>query len=237
MTHTWEDLPDPRPENCPGGTRCQVDLPEHRWSHIRPHVDRPDEPWDDWLVDWLAGELRATYLPGMSLEQQQEVRQRVSDRMNEAVRECLGVPLAVVYDVLQPGQFASALTVDLVLRCGAKLCIRERERGHYAVSTCYFHRCVQGRPPERRWRWLMRHLILRYARHNGNDTYSPPDASWGVQSHDETSETMANPRFRTNTRWGLDRPIADPWFGITDPWPPPPPPPPPRVSLRRPGRY
>jgi hypothetical protein len=245
VDHTWLNVPDPRDPVCPGGGCCSVVLHEHRWSHIREHVDHPEEPWADWLADQLAERLRDSYHSSMNEQERQAVRQEVSQRMETAARECLGVPLAALYDVAQePKETGTgsrspwALTADLVLRCGAKLCIRERERGRYEVCSCFFHRCVCGRPAERRWRWLVRFLIQRYAKDNGNGTYSPPDSSWGAQHIPETGETVATPRFRNDRRWGLDRPVGEPWFGISDPWPPPPPPPPPVSGLgRRPSSH
>src|SRR5438067_1611148 len=108
------------------------------------------------------------------------IRQRVSDRMEQDAKRCLGVPLAVLYDVAQDvstkGRQSSrwVLTVDLVLPCGAKLCVRERDRMTYRVRTCFFHTCVWRAVAGRRWRMLVRHLIERYATDNGNDTWSPP---------------------------------------------------------------
>jgi hypothetical protein len=230
VDRTWLNVPDPRDPGCPDGGCCSVVLPDHRWSHIQEHVNDPEEPWADWLADQLAERLRDSYHQGMNEQQREAVRHEVAERMEAAARQCLEAPLAVLYDVAQqtkgtgPGsRSAWALTADLVLSCGAKLCIRERQRGHYEICSCYFHRCVCGRPAERRWRWLARLLIQRYAKNNGNGTYSPADSSWGAEPNPETGETTATPRFRNNHTWGLDRPVVEPWFAISDPWLPPPP--------------
>jgi hypothetical protein len=238
MDHVWTDIPDPRDPACPGGGLCSVVLEDHRWAHIKEHVEDRRQPWEDWLAVELTIRLRDSYHTGMSEADRQIVRQEVSNRMEIAAKECLGVPLAVLYDVAQAPKGAGTrspwvLTADLVLRSGVKLCIRERERGRYDICSCYFHDCVCGRPTERRWRWLVRLLIRRYARDNGNGTYSAPDSSWGARANPETGETVVSPRFRTNPRWGLDRPIVEPWFAIADPWPPPPPPSPPVSRLGR----
>jgi hypothetical protein len=214
-----------------------VELESNRWSHIQGHVEDPDAPWEDALGRPLYRDLRASYAAGVSPEQQETLRTGVSEWLRLAACECLNVPLAVVCDVLQSGQQSSDLTALLVLRCGAQLCIREFERARWSVRTCFFPPEVQAVPQDRRWRFLVRDLIQRYARRNSNGTYSPPDASWGIWENPVTKETLANPRFRSNQCWGLDRPIVDPWFGMSDPWPPPPPPARPAVSLPRRGRY
>src|SRR2546423_1725849 len=184
MTNPWNEVPDPRSEHCPNdGATCAVAFPDHRWSHIQKHVEDRGQPWEDWLSAELVGKLRASYGPGMTETDRGSVRQDVATAMEASAKECLQVPLAVVYDVARepevPGAGSRwALTADLVLRSGVKLCMRERTRGQYEFCSGYFHRCVLGRPEERRWRWLARHLIQRYAKNNGNDTYSPPDSSW-----------------------------------------------------------
>jgi hypothetical protein len=107
------------------------------------------------------------------------------------------------------------LTVDLVLSCGAKLCLRQREDGQLSVLTCYFISDVRTKPAPRRWRWLARALILRYAADNGNGTYSPPNrTAWPREV--ESGEWVSSPRFLTASRWGLDRPLGEPWFAIPD---------------------
>lgn len=240
MTFTWRNLPNPRDESCPSGTRCDVHLEVDRWSHFQPHHDDPAEPWGDWLPGTLAQELRDSCLAACPDARRQAVRQRVSDQMEAAARQSLGVPLAVLYDVAQPpkqGVRGSPWepTADIVLACGAKLCVRQREGNQFSVRTCFFPDEVRSKPAPRRWRWLVRSLIKRYATDNGNDTFSPPSPSAWPQPGSK-GEMVNDPRFRTNARWGLDRPLAEPWFAIPDPWPTLPAPPP-ALGLRRRPAY
>jgi len=225
VTHTWTDVPDPRDEACPGGALCEITLLEDRWSHIHPHVCNPDEPWDDWLTPALARDFRDSTQPHVTGTQQQVTRKQVSDRMEQAARESTDLPFAVLYDVAQPvgGARRSSswmLTIDLVLSCGAKLCLRDYEDKGLNVLTCSFPTGARSAAPGRRWKVLARQLTLRYARDNGDGTFSPPERSaWPIGN--EKRELIDNPRFRTDSTWGLDGKKVDPWDHLPHFSPPP----------------
>jgi hypothetical protein len=235
VTRTWRDVPDPRDAACPAGPCCEVLLDDHRWSHLHDHVSDPTEPWDDWLTPALATNLRNSFQVGVTEAQRQAVRDQVSGRMEQAAKQSAGVPIAVLYEVAQPPQGTGrrspwALTIDLVLPCGAKLCLREDRHKVLKVLTCYFITPVRSAPRDRRWRLLVRQLLERYARDNRDGTYSPPDpAAWPQPN--EAGEWVSNPRFRTEARWGVDGTLVDPWNRLPNYWMPPAPPAAPATTL------
>jgi hypothetical protein len=228
VTRTWHDVPDPRDDACPAGGKCDVVVEDHRWSHIDEHVNDLTEPWDDWLTPPLATALRNSLQVTTTETGRQTTRQQVSDRMEQAAKQAVGVPLVVLYDAAQPPKGGGKgspweLTVDLVLPCGAKLCPREAKKV-LGVRTCFFPSAVCAAPPNRRWRLLVRQLLTRYAKDNGDGTFSPPDPSaWPILS--DSGEGINNPRFRTDAKWGLDGRLVDPWANLPDYWSPPTPPP------------
>jgi hypothetical protein len=177
---------------------------------------------------------------GVSEADRQATRQQVSDRMEQAAKQSLAVPLAVLYEVAQPPSPTGKgspweLTVDLVLPCGAKLCLREGRNKVLGVRSCYFLNAVRSAPEDRRWRLLMFKLLDRYATDNGNSTFSPPDPSAWPKPNPETGEYINRPRFQTEARWGVDGALVDPWNNVPDYWASPPPPsaPPPPLGPRQ----
>jgi hypothetical protein len=229
VTRTWHDVPDPRDETCPAGRRCEVSLEDHRWSHLHEHVSNPDEPWDDWLTPGLAADLRNSMQVGVTEEDRQATRQQVSDQMEQGAKQALGVPLAVLYDVAQPPGSAPGgsrwrLTVDVVLPCGAKLCLREDRHKVLNVLTCFFITAVRSVPDkDQRWRYLVHQLLERYATDNGNGTFSPPNPSAWPRPNPETGEVIFNPRLRTEASWGANGTLPEPWNNLPDYWAPTPP--------------
>jgi hypothetical protein len=241
VTRTWRDVPDPRDAACPAGPRCEVLLEDRLWSHLDKHVRDRTQHWDYWLTPSLATDLRNSLQPGMSEERRQKIRDQASGLMEDAAKQATGVPLAVLYDVAQPprgqGQGSRwALTVDLVLPCGAKLCLREDRHKVLGVLTCYFITAVRSAPPDQRWRLLVKHLLQRFARDNGNGTFSSPDRS-RPRASAETGEWVNNPRFRTEARWGIEPASADPLDNLPHCWPPPATPAGPATTLDLPYGY
>jgi hypothetical protein len=235
VTHTWREVPDPRDATCPTGRRCEVVLENHRWSHLHEHVSDRREPWDDWLTPGLAIDLRNSFLVSVTEAQRQAVRDQVSGRVEQAAKQSAGVPLAVLYDVAQPPRGTDrgspwALTVDLVLPSGAKLCLREDRLKVLKVLTCYFITLVRSAPKDRRWRLLVRFLLDRYARGNGDGTFSPPNPSAWPKANEE-GEWVNNPRFRTEDRWGVNGTLVDPWDRLPNYWAPSAPPAAPATAL------
>jgi hypothetical protein len=220
VTHTWADVPDPRDETCPKGRRCEILLEDHRWSHFHSHVSNLAEPWDDWLTPGLAADLRNSGQSTVKEANREATRPKVSDLMEQAAKQSVGVPLAVIYEVAQPPREGGrgspwALTVDLVLCCGAKLCLREAKKV-MTVCTCYFIAAARSAPKGRRWRLLLHQLLMRYAKDNGDGTFSPPDRSRWLVYIEETKESITNPRFRTDATWGADGKLVDPWDNLPD---------------------
>ena len=181
MDRIWNDVPDPLDPACPGGGRCTVLLPDHRWQHLSRHTDNRAEPWEEWLTPAVIHRLRSCPPAGTSDVDLQEARQQASDRFELETKQNLHVPLAVLYYVGQPfkpGASSSPLetTCDLVLPSGAKLTIRQKRQTGLTFLTCYFIsqvRTVRGD----RWRLLMLFLLERYATPNGDGSFSPPDLS------------------------------------------------------------
>jgi hypothetical protein len=235
MTYTWRDVPDPRDETCPGGPKCEVLLEDHRWSHIHDHASDRNEPWDDWLTPALADDLRNSFQPSVTGPQRQATRDQVSGLMERAAKQSTGVPLAVLYDVAQPPQPGKhspfLLTIDLVLPCGAKLCIRQHKGKRLVVLTCFFISAVRSAPKDRRWRLLVWQLLKRYARDNRDGTFSPPERDAWPRRNEETGEYVNDPRFRTDATWGADGKRIDPWDRLPDYWGPPAPPSAPAAPL------
>jgi hypothetical protein len=90
MTHTWRDLPDHGTQPVRPGSL--------RGSARRPPLDAPPrtrqrraEPWDDWLTATLANKLRDSLRPGVPDPDRQVVRQQVSDRMEKAAKDSVGL--------------------------------------------------------------------------------------------------------------------------------------------------
>jgi hypothetical protein len=182
----------------------------------------PEEPWEEWLTPRLAGELRGLWRLGVSDQRRQAVLLEVSNLVEQEAKRSLGVPLVVLYDVAQDvgrgqGYRPWLKTCDLVLPSGAKLTIREHEKD-FTVRSCYFIGQVCRTPANVRWRLLVRRLLERYARDNGDGTYSPDPfrPPWRTE---ETGEVIYNPRFRTEASWRLDGRQVRPWETMPDPWP------------------
>src|SRR5207248_192303 len=95
----------------------------------------------------------------------------------------LKVPLAIVYDVAQPPSAGVRsrweLTADIVLPCGAKLCLRARAGGGYHVLTCYFTTEARADTTTPRWRTLVRELLRRYVRTTATGRFRPRTSRLG----------------------------------------------------------
>jgi hypothetical protein len=102
--------------------------------------------------------------------------------------------------------------------------------------TCYFITVVRSAPRERRWRLLVKQLLERYAKRNGDGTFSPPDPSAWPLKNEKTGEWINNPRFRTEACWGIDPPLPAPWDRLP-PYGPPPAPAGPATTLDPRHRY
>lgn len=213
----WLDFPDPRDDGSPCVSRCTVRFEQHRWRHIiEKHVCHREEPWDDWLTQDLANKLRHAWEPACGEHTRREVLGRASDLVEKEARECLGVPLALLYDNYQPatpGNPSSGQeTWALVLPAGALLIIRSRPEGG-AVCTCYFlksaARCTNA---EQRRLNLVRTLLCRYAE-------LTTDGSWTPRALlQEDRELRIRFRFRTAVTWGLDGGQRQPRDATQDPW-------------------
>jgi hypothetical protein len=231
---TWSDIPDPRDDTCPCVARCEVTVEERTWRHIAErHVMSGIEPWDDWLSPAVAGQLRKSWLLGLSDEQWKHTLVTVAATVETDIKQCLNVPLSLLYDDYQPPALSrpskAQETWGLVLPCGAYLVVRSRPTGG-ELRTCYFKGVVcREADPTQRWRRLVQHVLLTYAKLNSNGVFSPPDRLHTVVSN---GNFRARIRFCTESTWTLDGTSRKPWDGMTDPWRPPPPPAPPATTLR-----
>jgi hypothetical protein len=112
------------------------------------------------------------------------------------------------------------------------MCLREGREKALTVRTCYFIAAIRSAPPGRRWRLLVLKLLTRYAKDNGDGTFSPPERSARPRPGETTGEWVHNPRFRTEARWGVDGVLVEPWNNLPNHWPPPAPPAAPATTLR-----
>jgi hypothetical protein len=234
MPQRWLDFPDPR-----DATSCEVVVEMDRWTKLADkHLNNPEESkcWADWLPVPLLGTLRRMSTGGPTDEQRADARRRGSEVFERGAKECLNVPLAVLYTAykVRPGEFRAAPreTAALVLRSGARLVLRLFPDG-WSLRTCFFHKEVCDAPRHERWRYLMRLVLDRFAVARGDGTYArldPARSPWPTTE----GEMVHLPRFCTEARWGLDPPQRDWWARMPDPWPLPPPAPPPASLPRKP---
>jgi hypothetical protein len=231
---TWKDVPDPRDDTCPCVGRCEITVEERTWRHIAErHVMSGVEPWDEWLSSPVAGRFRKSWSVGFSDQERQNTLVAVAAAVETDVKQCLNVPLGLLYDDYQPPAPSrpskAQETWGLVLPCGAYLVVRSRPAGG-EVRTCYFKGVVcREADPTQRWRRLTQNVLLTYARVNPDGTFCSPDR---LDTVVPDGGLRARIRFRTEATWRLDCKSRKPWESMTDPWRPPPPPGPPATALR-----
>jgi hypothetical protein len=223
MVTVWKDLLDP--------IKSQSDIAtivtDDRWRHVvEKHVRNPHEPWNYWLTQELADDLRAwaEKAPGPCGGGVPECLNRASAVLEGDVRLCLGRPLMVLYRRKEPGLKPEwgVKTWQLVLPKGAVLIIRWRgQKGHF--WTCFFDEKITSKieRPHTWWRELAKKLIRRYCRKDGGHLVAPPRSAGFDLVDKETRRTAQHTRveFVTPTSWGFegDQPGA-PWSGLLLDW-------------------
>jgi hypothetical protein len=214
--------------------RCEVTIEERTWRHITEgHVMSGGEPWDEWLSPAIAGRLRTLWSPGSSDELRRVTLDAAAATVEKDVKQCLNVPLGVLYDDYQPPAAGRPSkpqeTWGLVLPSGAYIVVRSRPAGG-EVRSCYFKGAVcREADPGQRWRRLAQHVLLTYAKLRPDGTFGPPDRHDTVGAN---GGLRARIRFRTDATWMLNGTSGRPWDSMTDPWRRPPPPAPPAATLR-----
>ena len=221
----WTDVPDPRDDATPCADRCQVAVAERAWRHIaEEHVIPVGEPWNDWLTTPVADRFRGAWSAGTTEPQRTNAVAAVARVVEEELKRCLTVPLAVLYDDYQPpasGRPTRAQeTWGLVLPSGAFLVVRSDPAGGQ-VRTCYFKAAACRVPdPAQRWRCVIENVVLVYAMVGPGGTHQPRPLTDAVGSNGGVRVRI---RFRTDTSWRLDGTETQPWWAIPDPWHRPPP--------------
>jgi hypothetical protein len=224
----WNEVPDPRDGRDLTCDICQVEAEERVWRHISEgHTssrdDSENERWDEWLPTGLADRFRRQWQLGSTDDERRDTVAEVSAVVEREAKECLRVPLAVLYDEALPPEGSKPSkwheAWSLVLPSGALLVIRSQSAGGSLVN-CYFKGEVcRELDPMARWRVLARILASTYAERQ-------PDGSWKARElSPRGAVTFVRVRFRDLTSWCLDHNLDAPWELIPDPYPPPAPPP------------
>jgi hypothetical protein len=222
VSNTWNDVPDPRDGRDLTCDTCQVKAEERVWRHIAEgHASNPEEPWDEWLTPTgLADRFRGQWQLGSTDEDRQATLAEVSVIVEGEAKECLRVPLAVLYDESPPPEGSKPSkwheAWSLVLPAGALLVIESRPTGG-AMQSCYFKKRVcRQKNPTARWRVLVQLLTLTYAERQA-------DGCWRAREIFSRGDyTVVRIRFCHEASWSLDQNHPDPWELIVDPFHPPP---------------
>ena len=238
----WPDLvcPAPPPD------RTDITLSGEAWRHIfTKHIAAGREPWGELLpAETFAALAAADPAEGF---QNATVAAAVGV-LEWQVRESLARPLALLYEVRRAGMTGGhpRRRWCLVLPAGATAYVAARGGNHNFLVTCYFPKAsVVETHRERRWRRVVRRLVLRYG-------------TWDVQlgairlpdektvrhysAQRPTGELHSAIRFVNPTTWGFCPELAGvPWRGRLAPWPAaepsePPSRPPPRRHRIKPRR-
>ncbi len=214
----WGNLacPSPPPE------RTNVILSRAVWGHIlTKHVIDDREPWRDLLPAGTREALAAH--PTESL-QSAPVAAAVGS-LECQVRESLARPLVLLFEVQKPGASGGRGRERwcLVLPAGATAYVAARGGTNNFLVTCYFPReSAVERDRQRRWRRVVRRLVLRYAVWDAQlGAIRLPDAGT-VQLHPAKSPARASHsaiRFVTAATWGFCPELTGvPWRGRLTPW-------------------
>ena len=229
----WTDVPDPRDDANPCLGRCQVAVSDRAWRHIaEEHLIPLGEPWNEWLTPPVAERFRDVWTTGMSASERMAAVTAVADVVEDEMKRCLTVPLALLYDDYQPpsaGQPTRAQeTWCLVLPSGAFMVVRSDPAGGH-VRTCYFKDAACRIPdPSQRWRAVVENVVLTYATISADGTRTPRGQAEAVGFKGGLRVRI---RFRTDRSWLLDGGHRRPWASIPDPWGRTPPPAAPATGL------
>jgi hypothetical protein len=225
LSNTWNDVPDPRDGRDLTCDTCQEEAEERVCRHIGEKHACDSEAdqnkrWDEWLTpSGLADRFRRVWRDICPDEERQTTVAEVSAIVEQEAKECLRVPLAVLYDEYPPPRGGKPSKEQeawsLVLRSGALLVIQTRPAGG-SLESCYFKKEVcREQALVARWRVLARILVSGYAERQADGSWKPKEMG------SRGAATFVRVRFRSWTRWCLDGNHEAPWELIPDPYYPP----------------
>lgn len=201
----WQDLPDPRDDDCPAGATCSVYLKENACRHIvKDHLAPGTEPWAEWLgaelVEQLVEVIRAKSITATG----ETALVGFAERLGKWCRAAMSRPLVLTYDSSQPPERCDTPTWQCVLPTGALLVIR-RYRKQMCAWTCYFPDETLGvTNPAQRWCATVARLVQRYATPmSQSGGYRPPRPSEADDYRRRERERYRHVRFVAELTWGF----------------------------------
>lgn len=215
----WGDLMCPAPPP----TCTQVHLSGAAWRHLlTKHVLNDREPW----CDVLSAETRDVLAADPDRSFRNAAVAAAVGALEHQVRESLARPLALLFEVRRLGGAGGApgRRWCLVLPAGAIAFVAARGGANNFLVTCYFPKAsAVERDRQRRWRRVVRRLVLRYAVWDAQlgAIRLPNDVAILLHpAKGPTEELHSAIRFATPSTWGFCPELDGiPWRGRLASWP------------------